>query len=997
MQNFKLFFRALLLVFILTMVNCTKVSSSDYYVESVSEPIISLNGDWKISLTPGNEFWKDSILNDTWKDIKVPGEVMMQGFSIKNDIAFAYKKEIDIPLDFEGKNVFLRFDGVYSYARVWVNGNFVRDHFGGFTRWKCDITPFVTAGEKARVTIEVTDRSDDISYASGYAKHQIAGILRDVNLMALPKIYPHKINIETDLDTDYKNVNLIISGELNSKPNNSSLQFKLFDENQKEIELNNATFNFTDTATFKSENNVINPKKWDAEHPNLYTLQVIYMENNEIQWSEKQKIGFREIEIVDNIMLVNGKSVKLRGACRHDIHPTLGRVSTPEYELKDVLLTKEANMNFIRTSHYPPSDNFLKLCDEYGIYVEDETAVCFVNEYRMTVYAFSNLQNDLAFTDRYLSQLEEMVDGHRNHPSVVIWSIGNENHFGTNFEKSYKWVKQNDKTRPVMFSYPGTAADSIMPYEILSMHYPSYKGGDKVQFNKKTKNFGFKEMPVIFDEWAHVACYNNETILEDPNIRNFWGQSLDKMWAKTFDADGGLGGAIWGMIDETFMLPKDLAGFRDWWGINDKSVLPYKGTTIGYGEWGIIDVWRRKKPEFWNTKKAYSPIKILNTTIENYKRGNEIKIPVYNRFDHTNLNEIKVKYTYKEKTETLKSFDLEPHKKGNFKLPINNWDTTEKVAIHFYDSKENLIDSYNIKQAEIKENITNMILSKEGGIDVIDENNILKIVTNVGDLIIDKNTGLFKEIRKGDKKTTFNGPYFVYKTKGKGITYSSNFINDFSDNWKLKKILHSKNENEVIVQLKGKYNKIKVSFELHITKEGKITTLYEYEKLPKEYLREIGVKYVFEPMFDALEWNRVSYWSVYPDNHMSAISGKVPLYTKELKTYRAKPSKTWEQDTKSFYYNGTDDETYDELTYVAAATKEKVLEYSLLKDSKKLVTVIGDGKISCRISKYNNQLNLFLINQLDYVDLSWGNYQRNIMLDGRYTGEIEFKITPFNN
>jgi hypothetical protein len=254
----------------------------------------------------------------------------------------------------------------------------------------------------------------------------------------------------------------------------------------------------------------------------------------------------------------------------------LGRVSTPEYELKDVLLAKESNMNYIRTSHYPPTDNFLQLCDEYGIYVEDETAVCFIINYRIEGYkAAENSQSDPAYTDRYLSQLEEMVENHRNHPSVVIWSIGNESIYGTNFKKSYDWVKANDKTRPVMFSYPGSAPDSIKPYDILSMHYPGYKG-DLDQYGKITKGFGFQEMPVIFDEWAHVACYDNETIIEDPNIRDFWGQSLDKMWAKTFDADGGLGGAIWGMIDETFMLPKDLAGFRDWWGIKDNTFYPTK-------------------------------------------------------------------------------------------------------------------------------------------------------------------------------------------------------------------------------------------------------------------------------------------------------------------------------------------------------------------------------------------------------------------------------------
>ncbi len=190
-----------------------------------------------------------------------------------------------------------------------------------------------------------------------------------------------------------------------------------------------------------------------------------------------EKIGFREVKVEGNKLLVNGMPVKLRGACRHDIHPTLGRMTTPEYDLKDVLLARESNMNFIRTSHYPPSEAFLDYCDQYGIYVEDETAVCFVGSHRTEAYRASGAsQSDPEFTGRYLSQLEEMVQNHRNHPSVIIWSIGNENIFGSNFKESFKWVKENDPTRPVIYSYPGQVPDSLQMYEILSMHYPSWKG-----------------------------------------------------------------------------------------------------------------------------------------------------------------------------------------------------------------------------------------------------------------------------------------------------------------------------------------------------------------------------------------------------------------------------------------------------------------------------------------------------------------------------------------
>ncbi|GGW49405.1 glycoside hydrolase family 2 protein [Arenibacter certesii] len=976
--------------FISFIISCSSNENSDLFVESVEEPIINLNGIWKVNTNPKDEFWLEKDLDNSWKDIQVPGELMMQGFSIKNDVPFAYKKEITIPSDYVGKNIFLEFNGVYSYARVWINGEFIRDHHGGFTKWTCNISKYVKPGEKAEITVEVTDRADDISYASGYAKHQIGGILRDVNLLALPYNYPKDIIVETNFDSEYNHANLSISGSFEKLAKKAKVNLALFDESGEEIKLKESSLVVDNQLDFFINNLILSPKKWDAEHPNLYTLQITYLENNRLLWRSNKKIGFREVEIIGNSLLVNGKKVKLRGANRHDNHPTLGRVSTPEYELKDVLLAKEANMNFIRTSHYPPTKNFLKLCDEYGLYVEDETAVCFVIDYRIKGYEeASNSQDDPKYTDRYLSQLKEMVTAHRNHPSVIIWSIGNESIYGSNFEKSYKWIKKTDTTRPIMFSYPGTVPDSIeAPYQILSMHYPSVTGNLN-QYEIQTKGFGYEKMPVVFDEWAHVACYNNETIIEDPNIRNFWGQSLDMMWSKTFDAQGGLGGAIWGMIDETFMLPENLDGFRNWWGIEDNTIDTYKGTTIGYGEWGIVDVWRRKKPEFWNTKKAYSPIKVFNTTIYDYADGKGVKVSVYNRFDHTNLKEIGISYTYKDSIYTITSPDLHPHTEGELVLPILNWQKNEKILLEFYDQNHKLIDSYQLSQEQdVRQDIT---LSDEK-VQIIRKDNLLEFLIKEGSIFMDMTTGKLTHLENSSEKLVISGPNLVYKTKGKSISYSSNEIKNYGKDWKLKSIDYGNEGNEVVIEIKGAYNKIEVIFNLRIFFNGRIDSNYNYKNLPEEYVREIGLSYMIEDVFENISWTRRGYWSQYPENHISALKGNANLYSTILKRYREEPEKEWNEDSTSFYYQGTNDEDSSTLTHNVKATKENVFNYSLVKNNRNLITVQGKGDVSCRLSKENNKLVLHLLNQLDYIDLSWGNFQNNIMLDGSYRGSVSFDL-----
>ncbi len=978
----------------LLMINCEQNEPLDYYVENVSNPIINLNGTWKININPADRFWELDELNEEWENITVPGECMMQGFPIKHDKPFVYKKRFEIPADFSGKQIKLQFEGVYSYARVWINGDFVRDHSGGFTRWECDITPFVDPGKAAMLTLEVTDKADNISYASGYAKHQIGGILRTVSLLAMPINFPENLTIVTDLDSDYKNANLNISGILHNKAENAKVKLRLTDISNRSIPLQNSEIELDNTDSFFIDNLVESPEKWDAEHPNLYKLMVSYFENGQLLYQKTYRVGFREVEINGNKLFVNGKEVKLRGACRHDIHPLLGRVSNPEYELKDVALAKEANMNFIRTSHYPPTENFLRLCDEFGIYVEDETAVCFVGSHRTKEYSPGTTQSDPNYTERYLSQLEEMVTNHKNHPSIILWSVGNENHFGTNFKKSYDWVKESDTTRPAIFSYPGHVPDSVKSYDILSMHYPDLSG-DLNQYGKITEAFGYNEMPVIFDEWAHVACYNPFTIKEDPNIRSFWGQSLDSMWIKVFEADGGLGGAIWGMVDETFMLPEDLPGFNEWWGKIDKNIIPpeYAGHTIGYGEWGIIDTWRRKKPEFWNTKKAYSPVKLLKTTFDSYTPGTPLSVPVYNRFDHTNFNELTIKYTYQNQANILNPIDIKPHNKGIISIPMNEWDTNESVFLEIFNNKNRLLDSYLLR---IKPE--NKINDQEESAEEIriteNANQLTVICENDTRIVFDKSTGLISEIQRLSGTIDFSGPYLNLRTKGKSLRYSNNIINEYSSDWKLKNFSFKKDDNQVIVSIKGK-NSIRstIEFEISVSVTGEIKTKYHVKKIPKENIREIGIRFEIDPVIDSLSWERDGYWSYYPADHLSASVGKVSLYSDNLNTYRKAPEKSWVFDSKSFFYNGISDEVLSEqFTNVAKGTKENIRTYNLYEKGREVVSVQGNGDVSCRIAKGDDKFILYIDNEMDYIDLSWGNYQRNILLEKDYSNVVVIKI-----
>ena len=988
--------KKLLLILMAAMIwtACADRSEGPYFVRGVSAPVTGLNGVWKIRTSPAGAFWEPGQPLDGWSDVRVPGEPMMQGFAVKHDRPFALRREFFVPFDFEGQTIKLRFEGVYSYARVWVNGNYIRDHSGGFTAWEGDVTAAVKPGSTATVTVEVTDKADEISYASGYAKHPIGGILRDVHLTASPPNHPEDVRLVTDLDDDYRNARLTVKGRLTGVGPNSEIRLELRDRRNKKVRLAHDSLR-TDAAEFELANLVVEPEKWDAEHPNLYRLRVALLDNGTISWFKDYPLGFREIEVKGNRFLVNGRQVKLRGACRHDIHPVLGRVSTPEYELKDVLLAKEANINFIRTSHYPPTDRFLDLCDEYGLYVEAETAVCFVGSHRTAEYYPGASESAPDFTERYLSQLREMVGNHRNHPSVIIWSIGNENAYGLNFKSSYDWVKANDPTRPVIFSYPGLVPGDVKSTDILSMHYPGVDGNME-QYGKVTDAFGYREMPVIFDEWAHVACYNGFTVKEDPNVRDFWGMSLDRMWRQAYDADGGLGGAIWGMIDETFMLPAELPGFNDWWGKIDGKILPgeYAGRTVGYGEWGIVDTWRRKKPEFWNTKKAYSPVRVLKTKYESFRPDQGLEVPIFNRFDHTDLSELRMEWSYKGVRSTLTPPDVPPHTTGSLHVPISAWDAAEPVLIDFFDRRGLLVDGEALRREQGNEGLA---AESPSGDVVLSEDDGQATVSCPNGIVfrIDKKTGLFSQITTGSGTVGFSGPYLNLRTLGRSVMYSSTMMEDHGRDWKLRSLSIVAAGHEVIVKVEGEYAAIKnVEFVVRIGDDGSLRTAYSVDATPAGNVREAGIKFLIDDVFDSLSWKREPYWSVYPPGHLSAAEGKAPLYTDSPKSYRRAPAKAWEDDTKSFFYEGIEGETAAELTRMAKATKEHIRVYSLNGKDRPGLSVEGDGRLSCRIAKTEGRIELMINDMLDYPDLSWGNYQRNIASGGPLSGTVRIVFRP---
>lgn len=633
---------------------------------------VSLCGEeWEFLCAPLSDIpspWEEqqdydfSRIKEGWQACVVPSELAMQGFDIKNNNEYYYRTHIDIPEFFDKGRIFLRFDSVYCNARIWVNGKYLTTHIGGFTPFDVEVTQFV--GGRMQLVVGVADIEgyekglwnpfgefvSDASWASYYAHHNICGILRGVTLYRLPKevyLLHREISSRTDKVTlvisslvicakkeaqaeitlEYKDEELfcekffiteklVLDGDLmqtvpflSASSRETSKKVRQKDEHfiKKFVRHNRP---ITGGKLFGLSQCVIleDAHLWTAETPCLYDLKIKLSAGGEnVEYAFY--IGLREISVKGNALYVNGMPVKLRGVCRHDVSQQRGRSITREQAFEEVLAYKRNNVNFIRTSHYPPDKNIVEACDRFGIYIEAENSVCFKGGNGYGAY-FSPQEAVQTMAETYSSYCAS--------PACIIWSTGNESGFESSigFRRSYEYIKEKDGERPVIFSYPHSVKTSPKPYDIYSKHYKPV-----------ASKLGRRDMPMLHDEFAHVCCYNLDRIKQDNSFRIIWGKSIKCGWDNILSDKGALGCAVWAAGDDIFHIPESITMRHQSHG---------EGKAVGFGPWGCIrDEWGREKPEAYPTKKAFSPIRVRIV-----EQDGVVAAEILNGFDHTCLNEV---------------------------------------------------------------------------------------------------------------------------------------------------------------------------------------------------------------------------------------------------------------------------------------------------------------------------------------------------------------------
>lgn len=590
----------------------------------------TLSGSWKFKWVrrPSDrplEFHENGFDTSDWDDIPVPSNWELQGYGIPiyvnqpygwtrepdpphvdhqwNPVG-SYKRSFTVPEDWEGRRVLIHFGAVKSAFYIWINGNKVGYSQGAKTPAEWDITEFLVPGQNT-VSLEVYRWSDG-SYLECQDFWRLSGIERDVFLWSAPKVRIRDFWARAGLDSDYRDGTLAVDVDLLNMGSAGSftVEAQLHDASGQILtkKSNPVKVSGQQNQQLQLAMNVAEPRQWSAESPSLYTL-ILLLKDARGQTVEivSTKVGFRTSEIKKGQLLVNGKPILLKGVNRHEHDEFTGHVVDEASMLEDITLLKQFNFNAVRTSHYPNDPRWYELCDQYGLYLIDEANI----ESHGMGYGDRSLAKDPVWEAAHLDRIQRMVERDKNHPSIIVWSMGNEAGDGVNFTAGYNWIKERDPSRPVHYERAllGPNTDIYCPMYAGLSHLKRYVSEPQSR-------------PLILCEYAHAM--GNST----GNLQDYWDVIEEHPQLQ--------GGFIWDWVDQG-LARTDING-KKYWAYGGDFGPEDVGSDMNFCCNGLVNADRTPHPALWEVKQVHQYVDIEPA---NLAKG---KIRLRNQYDFQDLS-----------------------------------------------------------------------------------------------------------------------------------------------------------------------------------------------------------------------------------------------------------------------------------------------------------------------------------------------------------------------
>jgi len=821
---------------------------------------VNLNGTWRFRPDPPTNFAEANFSDSDWKSITIPSHWAMEDFDSATGIG-GYRRAFDIPASFRGRRIKLLFEGVYSGAEIFVNGKSIGSHEGGFAPFELDITDAARVGVANLLAVRVREHtlSSHLDYMSHYTNFPLAGIFRPVHIFSLPEVHVRRFHVQTVFDSSYRNATLTLDLSVENESAHGvrelPLNLSLKDPEGNPVPLTDDRLNVTLAPWSRIEKRIdfqiTNPKHWEAEHPLLYKLSASLGTE-----CVSRQIGFRQVEIRGTELLINGVPVKLRGTGYYEATPLTGRVVTPGLLRRDLEMMKEANLDAFRTEVILPIEQLYDDADEMGFYVEAEAPFCWVDE-----------SSDLRYLPTFVQRTAEILDRDRSHPSVIIWSVGNESTWGPDFEAAHRFVKEHDHTRP-------TSAGQSATLELDTMHNPISLA--------RMKEREDVNVPIIWDESFCIfqgdLWGDTREMWLDPGDRDYYIDPLIDIWDAVQKSKNVQGSMLWAWVDDIFLVPgRDSEYGRGSIGRPEHALdgiyrMPGRGI-VGDAPWGLVDGWRRKKPEFWHFKMLMSPVHMQQRDLPQWKTGERAEFPVDNRYEFTNLSELSLEWSVGEQKGTLHP-DILPRSSGEISVMVGaETKPGEVLSLRFVDRDGRVIAPYRM-QLGIAPASTAEPATKPESLRYVHEGWLGGPMERfIGDNFEIAFDGANGRIRRA----LVNRHSVLYQTPKLHVLPIESTLDEFPifETWRLTKPLeiHPVEAGYEVIET-GAYRDFAGELRFLLTPQGSVRVNYDFTYVGTDTrAREIGLQFGVPLWCDKLQWRRIGEWSVYPDDHIGRNDG----------------------------------------------------------------------------------------------------------------------------
>lgn len=680
-----------------TLISYNDEASALEAVKGSSPNVLSLDGIWKFNLVKSPDerpywFFRDNYDTRDWDEIVVPSNWEMKGYDVPiyvnvsyphkkdppriqhdyNPVG-SYKRTFKVPGNWRNKEVFLHFGGVASAFYVWINEQLVGYSQDSKTPAEFNITKYLRSGKNS-IAVEVY-RWCDGSYLEDQDFWRLSGIQRSVFLHARPKTFIRDFFVLGDLSENYTDGILSLDVEVNGHGEGEyAVEASLFDNGQKIYSESKPAELIGGKAIITFGKTLSSVKRWSAETPDLYSLVISLKKDGSILESISSRIGFRKVEIKNAQLLVNGKAVYLKGTNLHEHDDVNGHIIGEALILKDISVMKSHNINAVRTSHYPQQELWYEMCDKYGLYLIDEANI---ESHGIGYNKDVTLADKPEWAAAHMARMQAMVERDKNHPSVIIWSLGNEAGDGHNFLNNYKWTKQRDPSRPVQYERAEKSTNTTERHTDIVC--PMYARIENIESYAKDEN---NDRPLIMCEYTHAMGNSNG------NLQDYW--DVIERYPKL------QGAFVWDWVDQGILTSNE-SGEKYW---------AYGGD---FGEEGVPSdgifccnglTWpdRTPKPGLSEVKKVYQYVGFEPVDLRNGL------LKIRNKYDFTDLSVFNFDWEIAADGSAIQSGkisfpELAPGNELLVKLPIQQIDPAPSTE-YFLNIRMTRTEEWNIVPAD---------------------------------------------------------------------------------------------------------------------------------------------------------------------------------------------------------------------------------------------------------------------------------------------------------